>query len=367
MPDLDALPLSAFGPVRYGLCWEDAAVLRPALAVRPGDRVLSVASAGDNTLALLLDDPAEVVALDRSPAQLACLALRLAAFATLDGPADVMALLGLRPHADRLRLYDALRPRLAPWARAYWDERRANLAAGRAAHGRFEGYFATFRRRVLPLVHPRRRRDALLAPRPDPDDRARFFAEQWDTWRWRLLFRLFFSRAAMARLGRDPAFFAHVEGGIAARLSARARHALVALEPHRNPYLHYILTGTYPDHALPEAFRPEHFDAIRQRADRVSLVCASLDEHLADTDDAMYDAFNLSDVFEYLTEQESARLFGEIVRTATPGARLAYWNLFVDRSIPDVSAFHADDARAAALHGQDRAFFYDRLCIARRS
>ncbi len=45
--------------IRYGSVWEDADVLCEALApVAPGGRLLSIASAGDNVLALLTLDPA---------------------------------------------------------------------------------------------------------------------------------------------------------------------------------------------------------------------------------------------------------------------------------------------------------------------
>ena len=81
VPDDDA--------IRYGQCWEDADVLLSGLRVHPGDTVLSIASAGDNALALLTRSPERVVAVDVSGAQLACLALRVAAYRCLDhtGPA----------------------------------------------------------------------------------------------------------------------------------------------------------------------------------------------------------------------------------------------------------------------------------------
>ena len=41
-----------FDRIRYAQCWEDADVLLDALQVEPGDTCLSIASAGDNTLAL---------------------------------------------------------------------------------------------------------------------------------------------------------------------------------------------------------------------------------------------------------------------------------------------------------------------------
>src|SRR6516162_2632861 len=42
-----------FSSIRYAQCWEDADVLIEALDIHPGDTCVSVASGGDNTLALL--------------------------------------------------------------------------------------------------------------------------------------------------------------------------------------------------------------------------------------------------------------------------------------------------------------------------
>ena len=70
---------ASFRFVRYASVWEDADILCEALAPRAGGgRLLSIASGGDNALALLTLDPAEVVAVDLSTAQLACLELRIA-------------------------------------------------------------------------------------------------------------------------------------------------------------------------------------------------------------------------------------------------------------------------------------------------
>src|SRR5690606_28818523 len=99
-------------------------------------------------------------------------------------------------------------------------------------------------------------------------ERLAFYTCTWNTWRWRAMFRLFFSRFVMGRLGRDPAFFQYVEGSVAQRIMARAEHALVELDPAANPYLQWILTGRFTA-ALPHALRAENFDAIRANLDRL--------------------------------------------------------------------------------------------------
>jgi S-adenosylmethionine-diacylglycerol 3-amino-3-carboxypropyl transferase len=141
-----------FTAIRYAQCWEDADILVEALAPRPGHTLVSICSAGDNTLALLSRKPARVVAVDLSPAQIACLELRVAAYRELKH-GELLQLVGSRPSGDRRGLYTRCRSQLSNDARAFWDAHGAAIDAGIGGAGKFERYFATFRQRVLPLVH----------------------------------------------------------------------------------------------------------------------------------------------------------------------------------------------------------------------
>src|SRR5262245_21582912 len=105
-----------FSGVRYAQCWEDGDVLLAGLAVRPGDVCVSIASAGDNSLALAAQGPARVIALDLSPAQLASVELRVAAFRELTHP-ELLELIGSRPSRRRADLYRRCRPLLSPAVR----------------------------------------------------------------------------------------------------------------------------------------------------------------------------------------------------------------------------------------------------------
>jgi len=351
---------AAWDLVRYASVWEDADVLCEALApVARGARLLSIASAGDNVLALLTLGPAEVVAADLSAAQLACLELRMAAFRRLDH-AGVLAFLGVAAHADRAGTYRALQRDLGEDARAFWAAHADDIAAGVIHAGKFERYFHVFRRYVLPLLHSRRTVEALRAPRSVEAQRA-FYRERWDTWRWRLLFRIFFSRFVMGRLGRDPAFFTHVEGSVGDRLLERSRHALSDLPTASNPYLAYILTGNFAPGALPRYLRAEHFDAIRAGLDRVRPVRAGVAEAAV----GPFQGFNLSDVFEYMDEAEHERTYTRLLAMAGPGARLVYWNMLVPRGVPAslASRLRSLDALATGLHERDQAWFYSRLHV----
>src|SRR5437762_12253122 len=111
-----------FTGVRYAQVWEDADVLVDALDIQPDDVVLSIASAGDNALAMLTRDPARVVALDLSPAQLACLELRVSAYRNLTHD-ELLELIGSHPSDRRAALFARCRDGPGPAARRVWDAR----------------------------------------------------------------------------------------------------------------------------------------------------------------------------------------------------------------------------------------------------
>lgn len=363
VPDLSAVRPGPPTPgICYGQCWEDADVLLRALDVRPGQTCLSIASAGDNTLALLSKDPAHVIALDDNPAQLACLALRVSAYRTLSQP-ELCELMGSTASSRREDLYRCCRAALSPDVRRFWDARPRAIAAGIGSAGRFERYFALFRRYLMPCVHDRTRVERLLQG-GTREDRRVFYSREWDTWRWRLAFRLFFSRRLMGLLARDPRSFAYVEGDVAGRMLERTRDALIRLDPADNPYLQWILLGRHSS-ALPYALRPEPFERIRSNLDRLEWRCQSLQQFLAGAHAHTIDRFNLSDVFEYLSRAEYHELLGRLVDTGRSGSRLAYWNMLVPRSRPACLAPRVRPLSSLAdcLHRQDRAFFYSAFVV----
>ena len=351
-----------FGCVRYAQCWEDADVLLAALNVREGGVYVSIASAGDNVLAMLSRRPRRLVALDVSRAQIACLALRVAAFRGLEH-GELLELMGSTPSRRRLSLYQRCRPHLDPPMRAFWDERRSAVVQGVGAVGKLEKFLRLYRTYGLPLAHPRSRVERLFRPR-DRWSRQQFYDTEWNNRRWRWMARIFFSRAVIGRLGRDPHFFDYAEGSISAHLLRRAGHALSVLDPAANPYLQWLLLGCHRS-ARPFALRPENFPAIRANLDRLDLRVQSLEDFIATPQASELDGFNLSDIFEYMSEANAHRLLEQLIAAGRRGARLVYWNLLAPRRRPDRLAHRLRPLTelAAELLRTDKAFFYSALNV----
>ena len=128
--------------------------------------------------------------------------------------------------------------------------------------------------------------------------------------------------------------------------------------------MHWILAGTHGD-ALPLALRPEHFETIRNRLDRIEPHLLSVEELLSRSADGSIDRFNLSDLFEYVSAEHYQQMLEAILRASRPGARLAYWNMLAPRRRPAALAPQLRELTdlAERLHTQDKAFFYSALRI----
>lgn len=351
-----------FDYIRYAQVWEDADILNEALGdSTDGGRLLSVASAGDNVLAMLLLNPSHIDAIDLNPTQLFALELRIAAISTLNH-SQFLELMGAVNSSRRQQLFDKIAPHLSEAARDFWKNQAIANERGYANAGKFENYFRLFREKLLPLVHSKKTILQLLEPMTI-EQRHDFYHKKWNSWRWRGLFKLFFSRFIMGRLGRDPEFFKYVEGSVATRILERAKHAIIQLPPAQNPYLQTILLGRQRD-ALPLAWRAEHYEKIRQRIHKINIHCQPIEAFLA-TQSQPYDGFNLSDIFEYMDDEEYEHSLACIHDHAALGARLVYWNMLVPRSRPDSmqKLLCPLSEIAEQLHLQDKAFFYSRFVV----
>ena len=97
-----------------------------------------------------------------------------------------------------------------------------------------------------------------------------------------------------------------------------------------------------------------------QAIPRSLLYLEDLASYLEAAEPNSFSAFNCANVFEYLSPEEHEQILKLTHRAATPGARVAYWNLFVPRRCPPSlqNMFECHREKASALLKQDRAFFY---------
>lgn len=354
--------------IRYSQCWEDTEVVLDALKIRPGDTCLSIASAGDNSLALLSCDPARVIAIDLNPAQLYLTELKARAIEHLSYE-QLLCLFGYRRSSDQNLaprfLFNLVSPFLSEAARDFFHGNESAIESGIAGSGKFERYFAIFRETLLPLVHSKKTIEELLRPGKSLVERREFFKRRFMTWRFRLLLAIFFSNTVMGALGRDRSFFKYVESSLPDFLRGSIEHALVEQDPSRNPYLSYILLGGFGD-VLPFWLQKENYEAIKRNINRLTIERSSLEDFLTSypVSARAIDCFNLSDIFEYMSEDSYRQALALIRTRCAKGARLAYWNMLVSRHAEtgqnqgNSLGIRARENESRDLYRRNRTFFY---------
>ena len=184
-----------FSFIRYSNCWEDSSILREALHIQSGQKGISIASAGDNTLSLLLDDPSEIIAFDLNETQLFCVELKMAAFKALSY-SEMLEFLGVKDCKNRLLLYKSVKKHLTEEASVYFDSNIHLIEHGIIHIGKFERYFKLFRKYILPLFASHKKAEHFTCL-DNLEKQEIYYRTHFDNKRLRMLFRIYFGKQVM--------------------------------------------------------------------------------------------------------------------------------------------------------------------------
>lgn len=351
---------ASFDFIRYANCWEDAAVLLKGLSPQKKGRILSIGSAGDNSFSLLLQHPGLVVAVDINMAQLYLVELKKTAMRCLDY-LELLGFLGFRATTDRLATFDRIKDKLQAATRHYWEQNRQAIDQGIIHAGKFESYFRLFSKKIIPFIHSAATTQQLLAPK-SAEEQHRFYHKKWNNLRWRLLFRLFFSKYVMGRYGRDPEFLKEVNIHVGTFIFKQAERQLESLAAQDNGMLRYNLTGNFGT-LLPHYLQEENYTVIKQNLERLHLYYGYAEE--AGQHFGKFDYMNLSNIFEYMNPQQFRQTAEALVGYLKPGGRLAYWNLMVPRKVSDLIPTTMDylQSLSESLSAADKGFYYHKFII----
>ncbi|XP_062503128.1 uncharacterized protein LOC134180064 [Corticium candelabrum] len=349
--------------LRYSNVWEDHAVLETALNVQPDDDVLSVASCGDNALNLLLaGEPRSVTAIDMSEAQIAVVQLKLAAIRHLPSHRDFLTLLGKDGLSERrLDIYTSLKAYLPSSCSSYFDSRLSLIEDGLASSGRLEKFLAGFPLGCFSKVT--QSQVDLLFNSKDLQQQCKIF-ESFPLDELKKDFLEFNSFDRVARHARHPAQMKYIrDSNYGDSLWLRFVHVATEIPIQTNCYFSWLFNGYTTTHpADPPYLQEKNYVRLRSLVDRVTVIEDTLENHLDQaTGQSSFSKANLSDIFEYMSEDHADAVFHLLVSKCRPGGRLAYWNLFTPRQAPDSlmkGQLTSLSEIASRLHSEDRVYFY---------
>jgi len=340
-------------PLKYSNVWEDASLLSNALQIDNNSKVMSIAAAGDNSLFLLKDKPSTMLCIDLNPIQLYVTELKEQAIRHLEYN-EFLQLLGFKDCDDRWNLFSRIKAHLSLAAKNYFNNQPHLIESGIIHQGKFEQYFKTFAKRVLPFIHNQKKVETLLADKTE-EEQATFYNKSWNTWRWKLLFHIFFSKKIMGSLGREPEKLKEVKDNVGQTIFKKAAQHLQSTAAQQNYILQYCLTGSFGN-LLPPYAKKQNFKAIKHWLQQNKITYFLGDLEQATQQHKHCNCFNLSNIFEYMNIQTFAANTKTLYYNSAKDSRFAYWNLMVDRKMEDVS-----DLTFQANPNKDNGFFYKRF------
>lgn len=347
--------------IRYSNCWEDADLLIAVLDIQTSDTVLSIASGGCNSLSISARTSEKVYVIDSNPAQIYITQLKYFAANKLTH-SQYLEFIGVRKSPKRLDYYNSLCELLPKSCRSYFDTNLSFLSTGIIHCGKFDTYLRVFRKYILPFVESKKTIHKLLTANNKADQYDIFYKE-WNNRRWKILGKLFFGKPIM-KFGRQKKMFDfNRHKSVGKTILNRAETFLSQGIVNPNPYLELILTGTFQK-SFPDYLRESIYYSIKT-SDNLEFIHEDILIFLKNKPDKSIDKYNLSDIFESINTVISDQIFGEILRTAKPNARLIFWNNMVVRDIPKAlqKSFVFEQDLVSQYSNKELVFFYDKFYI----
>lgn len=358
------------GNLVYNTCWEDPRLDREMMKLQPGSRVVMITSAGCNALDYLLDEPAEIHAVDMNPRQNALLQLKIAMIQRGHFE-DLFQLFGLGSHPEFKRLLAELEGTLHPFASRYWTAKHYYFQSS-ALNPSFyyrgtAGQMAWIALKTC-LSHPRVKdyAEALLHARSLEEQRRLYEHVKPALWNG-LVSWMVRQPMAMTMLGVPRAQIRLIEtqfeGGLTGFVQSKLMQTLTEVPFQDNYFWRAYLTGHYTRECCPNYLREDLQPALQSLTGRIKTHSTTIANFLRENP-ARYSHYVLLDHQDWLAAHKPQALEDEwrlILENSRPGTRILMRS--ASPVIDFIPAFarqrlHVDQETADRLHMQDRVGTY---------
>jgi len=348
--------------VNYSMVWEDPKLLLNTAKNLQNPKILSISSAGDNALSLLSLSGSSVTAVDMSEPQNQLLKLKKVALSRFSHE-DYLKLLGYLESSPskRLELYQKIKNELDNTCLIYWTAQEHVIKEGLIHCGRLEKYFNKFQEHGVQRIFSSDELDFLVNNKNIELQKQKIHEK---TPHIKSFLADYFNQKSFSSEGRSEAQYKYVkkEVSIEKHITERTLEALQTQLIAENSYLHYIFTKTFSLDNLPDHVQAESFQKIKNNIENLEIITSDIESLLSGTQNN-YDFFNLSDVFEYVSEEHFEVMLNVLNANSSQRAKICYWSLFVDRTPSKASHWELNTALSKKMFQIDRVWFYKNFHI----
>jgi S-adenosylmethionine-diacylglycerol 3-amino-3-carboxypropyl transferase len=371
---LERLFTYAFNGLVYPQIWEDPDVDMEAMAIEPRHHIVAISSGGCNVLSYLVANPARITAVDLSPAHVALLKLKIAGLQYLPDWETFYQFFGeANASKNTSRYRDHLRKKLEPATRRYWEQRMPN-GRRRLSHFTRNIYRKGLLGRFIGTGHGLAKLAGhdlrgITMCETLAEQRSYFDRQIAPLFDKRVIRWMTGYRASLFGLGIPPSQYNALSQGrpMADVLRARLEKLACGFPLSENYFAWQAFNRAYAPNAsgpLPPYLRKENFDILRQRADRVQMLHASLTDIINAMPQASAHRFVLLDAQDWMSDEQLNELWQAISHAAAPEARVIFRTAGEQSILPGrldpalLSNWTYLEEQSAGFNARDRSAIY---------
>ena len=352
---------SFFKRVAYSTCWEDFDIIKEALKVKKGDKILSITSGGCNVLNFLIYDPKKIIAIDFNPNQNHILKLKIEAIKHLNHN-EFIELLGIVKTDRSNDIYKKIRKYLPKETQAFWDKNSRIIKKGITYNGRQEKYIHSIGQYLRYLKGERVLINLLRSK--NMDEQTNYFNKTLKDFSWKLYFNLVYNKPIMM-VAKDKFVFNQVDdSSYHIKFRKRVEDAAASVPAKNNPFMSFALLGYYLDeNYYPHYLKKKNFAYLKKRVDRIEIRTGPIQEILKELSSNSIDKFNLSNVLDWTSIDEFKKILSDVIRVGKNRSRFCYLNTLMKRHIPKFTNIKSYKKEANKLLKEDKSFLYENFEI----
>lgn len=342
----------------YSLGNEDFRTESQALQIRENAHVVAITASGDRPLNLLTEKCGKIFSVDYNPVQNGLLNLKRAAIQQLSYK-DYLAFLGITPSTNRLHIFNNLCKHSPSQSLHSLLPYQSKIKKGIIYQGAVERMITIASVFIRSL---RRKKVQELFSYTDIEKQAQFVEKEWHTLSWRTLFKLAVHPSISKFFLKDPGLYEHIGSDIHStnHLYNRCHRSLTRFPVKENLILSLCFMGKIFEEGYPPYLQEKQFGKIKNNLKKIESYTSDINHFLSELENSTIDAFSLSDVASYLSQEEFEKLVSEMIRTAKPNSRFCMRQFLSNHVLPPALAKHLkrEPELEKKLEEEDRCFVY---------